>query len=297
MKKLFIGIGVLAVVIVIAALSGTSDKQPVDSKNTADLNNRITLQDAHGLAVDRQDSSKLYIATHTGILMLSKDTELQRVGTARDDYMGFSTHPTDANTFFSSGHLNSGGNIGFQKTTDGGKSWQKISDGAGGPVDFHAMTVSQADPNIVYGVFMGQLQRSYDAGKTWGTVNTKIGNIITLSTNTASADTVYAGTTNGLYVSQNRGNEWNKINGINGAITAVAVNPNDSQNIMVYSDNQGLIRSIDGLNTWTALKGYSGNTAMHLTSDTQNPSILYLINQALEIHKTANDGETWTKIR
>lgn len=297
MKKFLIGIGVLVALIAVIALAGSSDKQQNGSNNTSDSTGSVTLQDAHGLSVDRSDNSKVYVATHTGLLVLSNDKELQRVGISQDDYMGFSAHPTDANTFYSSGHPNGGGNIGFQKSVDGGKTWQKVSNGVGGPVDFHTMTVSQTDPNIVYGVYRRQLQRSSDEGKNWEIVNANIGNVITLITDSTSKDTVYAGTTNGLYVSKNRGNEWNKINGIVGAVTAVAVSPGNTQNMFVYADGQGLMRSSDGGTIWTNLKGYSGNMVVQLATDRQNPSTIYLINQTLDIQKTTNGGDSWAKVR
>lgn len=298
MKKIIVGITLVLVLIITLGFVQSSDRQQNENnKVTTSSSGAIGLRDAHGLAVDRQDSTKVYIATHTGLLQMTNEGDFQRVGNAQDDYMGFSAHPKDPNIFFSSGHPSKGGNIGFQKSTDGGKTWQKISNGIGGPVDFHTMTVSVADPNIIYGVYRGQLQRSSDEGKTWEVVNTSISNIITLSTDVTKGDTVYAGTTDGLYVSQNRGSEWNKINGISGAVTAVAIHPKDSQNITVYADNQGLLRTTDGGTTWTALKGYSGNKVMHIASDMQNPSTSYLINQALEIHKTTDAGETWSKVR
>lgn len=296
MKKFLIGIGVLVALIAIIALAGSSDEQQNGINNTPNSTSSVTLQDAHGLAVDRSDSSRVYVATHTGLLVLSDDKELQRVGTSQDDYMGFSAHPTDANAFYSSGHPSTGGNLGFLKSVDRGKTWHRISNGVGGPVDFHTMTVSQTDPSIVYGVYSGQLQRSSDEGKTWEIVNTSVGNIITLTTDNTSKDTVYAGTTNGLYVSKNRGNEWNKINGIAGTVTAIAVSPQNNQNMFVYADGQGLMRSTDGGTVWASLKGYSGNRVMQLATDRQNPSTIYLINQTLNIQKTTNGGDSWTKV-
>ncbi len=273
--------------------SASSNDKPTSTKPET-VN---SLQDAHGLAVDRKDSSKVYIATHTGLLVLKNDGEMQRVSEAEDDYMGFSAHPTDAGTFYTSGHPHHGGNLGFQKSTDGGKTWQKISDGAGGPVDFHAMTVGQADPSLVYGTYRGQLQRSTDEGKTWEVLKSAPGSIIALATSTTIKDTVYAGTTDGLYVSQNRGDEWSKVESINGAIATLAVNPKNGQELVAYTQAQGMTRSADGGATWGKLGGYTGSMVMHLAYDPQNPTTMYLVNQDLEIHKSNDGGETWKKIR
>ena len=294
MKKIAIGIVAVIILVFVILAASSSDQETPTNKSS----NSITLQDAHGLAVDRKDSSKVYIATHTGLLSMTKDADLQRVSDAQDDYMGFSAHPTDATIFYSSGHPSGGGNIGFQKSTDGGKTWQKVANGVGGPVDFHTMTASQADPNTIYGVYRGQLQRSSDEGKNWELVNASdIGNIITLTTDAANKDTVYAGTTSGLYVSQDKGSTWTKVGNLDGAVTAVSLSPKDSKTVVVYADGQGLMRSSDGGTTWTSLKSYTGNMVMQLAVDTQNPATLYLINQSLEIHKTTDGGDTWKKVR
>ena len=119
------------------------------------------------VAIQSTDSNKVYIATHHGLLVLVNEKDLFRVGTSRDDYMGFSVHPTNPNTYFSSGHPATGGNVGFQKSEDAGMTWKKISNGLGGPVDFHAMAVSPVNPDLAFGWFQGNLQRSTDGGKTW----------------------------------------------------------------------------------------------------------------------------------
>lgn len=286
---------ILVIAVGLIGLLSLGSPASEDKPNTS--NNAVTLQDAHGLAVDRKDSSKVYIATHTGLLVMQNDGELQRVGSAQDDYMGFSAHPTDPQIFYTSGHPRSGGNIGFQKSTDGGQAWQKVSDGVGGPVDFHSMTVSQAAPSLVYGVFRGQLQSSEDEGKTWEVLNDAPTNITSLATSTTVQDAIYAGTTNGLYISTNRGQSWNKLGSFNGLVTTLAINPKNDQEITAHVEGEGLVQSSDDGGTWKKLNSYSGNMVMHLAYDVQNPAAMYLINQGLEIHKTTDGGATWSKVR
>ena len=69
---------------------------------------------------------------------------------------------------YASGHPAGGGNLGFIASTDGGKSWTRRSDGVGGPVDFHQMDVSKADPQVIIGAYRG-LQISRNGGHSWET--------------------------------------------------------------------------------------------------------------------------------
>ncbi len=79
--------------------------------------------------------------------------------------MGFTPHPADESVLYASGHPAGGGNLGFIVSRDGGRGWSSLSPGVGGPVDFHQMDVSKADPSVIYGAH-GGLQASRDGGRT-----------------------------------------------------------------------------------------------------------------------------------
>lgn len=292
MKKILIG--VLLIVLVIFLLVAVKPNKDDNQKNQSETVSK--LQDAHGLAVDRKNPSRVYIATHTGLLALKNDTELVRVSDARDDYMGFSAHPKDANVFYSSGHPSGGGNIGFQKSSDGGKTWSKVSNGVGGPVDFHAMTVSQADPNIIYGTYNGQLQRSTNEGKDWDVVQTAPSGIYSLATNTDDSAVLYAGTANGLKSSNDKGATWSGLN-LAGTVATVSANPINSNELVAYVVDTGLMISTDSGKSWKQLDGYKGDLVMHIAYDPQNADTMYLVNQSLEIYKTTDGATTWSKVR
>jgi photosystem II stability/assembly factor-like uncharacterized protein len=293
LKKYVVWTGLAAVVIAGVWLMATPSEKNQETKQSE---SNIELRDAHGLAVDRKDSSKVYVATHTGLLSMDTNNKLQRVSESQDDYMGFSAHPSDPLVFYTSGHSASSGNLGFQKSTDGGKTWKKIADGVNGPVDFHTMTVSQVNPNVAYGVDHGKMQRSKDEGKNWEVVNTNMGNIITLATNRSSENNVFAGTTSGLYVSNDNGSSWDKLS-LTDAVTALTINPANDLELYAYANGQGLLTSIDGGKTWKQLAGYKGEMVTHLAIDPKVPTTVYLINQTLEVHKSTDNGQTWSKVR
>jgi hypothetical protein len=121
----------------------------------------------HGIAIDPADPSRLLLATHHGLFAMRADGSVSQVSRHDHDLMGFSPHPTERNLLFASGHPSSGGNLGVIVSRDGGINWQPLSPGERGPVDFHQMDVSKADPRVLYGAYAGTLQVSRDGWLHW----------------------------------------------------------------------------------------------------------------------------------
>lgn len=304
MKKIILlAAVVIGTIGLLLAVKGSNNSAGSTKSTTAYLTPVDSLRDAHGLAVDAADSNKLWIASHTGLHLLKNDKDLSLVGSGRGDYMGFSTHPTDPNTFYTSGHPAGGGNIGFQKTTDAGKSWQKVSDGLGGPVDFHSMAVDRTDPNVVYGMYQGQMQKSVDGGKSWQYVKGSPDGVIQLVAGAAQS-TVYAATQSGLQLSRDQAKTWTDLGGMDGgiqggAVVSVAANPKNDQELMSYSQQLGLAKSQDGGASWTKLDAAlpAGELVLYLAYDPTIPVNAYMLTKSLAIYKTTDGGASWSKVK
>ncbi len=248
----------------------------------------------HGLAVDQKNPEDLYIATHHGLLVLKNEKDLFQVGTKQDDYMGFSPDPTNGDVFYSSGHPAGGGNIGFQKSEDGGYTWKKISNGLGGPVDFHAMAVSPVDPKMAFGWFQGDLQVTKDSGSTWKKYQTNFP-VVHLAADTADANILYASSPLGLFKSTDGGVSWTRL--IDGFVATAAVNPKN-QHVLSISEAYGLAESSDGGANWKPLgEKFSGETPLFISFYRANPDIAYLLTEKNSIYKSVNAGASWTKIK
>lgn len=296
-KKVVIIILVVIVLVVIFFLSRQGkDSGNSDNSGSQKLTPVASITHGHGLAVDVNDPNKVYIATHHGLLVLVNDKDLFQIGDKKDDYMGFSPHPTDSKIFYSSGHPATGGNIGFQKSEDGGFSWKKVSNGLNGPVDFHAMAVSPINPNLIYGWFQGTLQRSLDEGKSWEVVSTTSYPVASLITDPKDENVVYAATPEGLKVSKDKAASWNQI--LDGYISVLAINPIDSQKMLVFSNQLGLAKSNDSSKTWEKIdETFGGQTPLFIAFTKQNPEIIYLLADKNSIYKSINNGDAWSKIR
>src|SRR3989344_4881455 len=256
----------------------------------------------HGLSVDVKDSSKVYIATHYGLLVLQNEKDLYRIGKSRDDYMGFSPHPTDSNIFFSSGHPSRGGNIGFQRSDDGGFTWKKVANGVNGPVDFHAMAVSPVNPNLVFGWYQGNVQRSTDQGKTWEIVNREV-LAVYLAADSGDENVVYAAMPRGegVLVSRDKGVNWSSLSKDleGGMVSVIAVHPNSAKILLTFSEKLGgLGKSSDGGQTWKKVNStFNGETILHIAFDSNKPEIVYGLTEKNSLYKSVDTGETWNKIR
>lgn len=259
-----------------------------------------SISHGHGLSVDVVDPNKLWIATHNGLLLLQDEKDLYRVGKSKDDYMGFSAHPTGPNIFFTSGHPSFGGNLGFQKSEDGGATWKKISNGANGPVDFHAMAISPVNPDIIYGWYAGNLQHSEDQGKNWKIVNREIAPI-QLAADSESRNKVYSATRNGVLVSNDKGTTWTMLSAelVGGAVIAIAIHPKDSQILLVFSEAlKGLGKSVDGGQMWSQIdERFKDEAVLYIAFSRIDPNIVYALTHGNKLFKSNNAGNAWVQIR
>jgi photosystem II stability/assembly factor-like uncharacterized protein len=179
---------------------------------------------------------------------------------------------------------------GVWKTTDGGLYWQNVSDGFFKTSAVGALTVADADPNVVF-AGMGEsnirgnvshgdgVYRSTDAGTTWthcGLDQTRF--IAEIRVHPKDADLVY--------------------------VAALG-------NVFGVNEQRGIFRSRDGGRSWEHVLFRSDRTgAIDLAMDMTNPRVLYaafwdvkrepwaLTSGGPEsgIFKSVDGGDTWTEI-
>ena len=129
---------------------------------------------------------RVLLNTHEGLYEYLAANSMKKISTDDFDVMGLATY---GRTLYSSGHPGAKSNmpnpIGLLSSTDGGKSWKKIS--LQGEVDFHMLEVGKSD---IYGAdsSSGQLMYSSDRGKKWRKLGeNKYSDIAVLGTKSGSA--------------------------------------------------------------------------------------------------------------
>ncbi|MDP3765257.1 MAG: hypothetical protein Q8R04_01985, partial [Nanoarchaeota archaeon] len=175
-------------------------------------------------------------------------------------------------------------------------TWKRVSLGSSGPVDFHAMAVSQANPDTIYGWYQGNLQRSDNGGKSWDIVNSQLPHIIALATDSKDENKVYAATIKGLMVSANKGKDWEQLsNDLAGAqVSGITINPKNPQEMISFSGKLGMAKSTDAGKTWQSIsEKFNGETPLYIAYNKQNPDIVYTITEAQKIYKSVDGGNSW----
>jgi photosystem II stability/assembly factor-like uncharacterized protein len=243
-----------------------SSTLPICAQEATSLADLLGHSHVHGLALDPKDSGRLLLATHHGLHALALDTgAVTPVGESRQDFMGFSVAGQDR--FFASGHPEEGGNSGVLRSEDGGVTWTRLSDGVDGPVDFHQMTVSAADPDSVYGVHLGILQRSRDGGITWETVAPAPESLIDLAASFADPERLFAATEAGLLVSADGGQGWQPAGPWTAPVSFVEAGPGEVVHAFVLGE--GLVRAEEGaIDDWTLVSPpFGGDYLLHFATD------------------------------
>lgn len=243
----------------------------------------------HGLAIDREDSQKLLIATHHGLFRAGPDGKAELISPVQD-FMGFTPDPSDPRSLYASGHPAGGGNLGFISSTDNGVTWDQISPGADGPVDFHQLTVSSVNPQVLYGAY-GALQVSRDAGKTWSVVGPLPEKLIDLAASAKDADALYAATEGGLLISRDGGQSWETV--INGApVSLIEVTADGSLNAFVLG--QGLVRVTEADMVFkTTSASWGDRILLHIAVDPVDGNRMFAASHQGDIFATTDGGTNW----
>jgi photosystem II stability/assembly factor-like uncharacterized protein len=184
--------------------------------------------------------------------------------------------------------FNSGGNhSALYKSTDGGKSWNKIHNGfPEGKLGRIALAVAPSDPSRLYAVLETEkdsdkgLYRSEDAGKSWTRTSGDFELVVRpfyfsrIVVDPKNPDILMKA---GLYgsISKDGGKTFRSINGgMHPDFHDYWFDPNNSNVIYVGTDG-GVYRSWDGGNVWEMVKNLPVSQFYHVSFDNQTPYKVY----------------------
>ena len=181
---------------------------------------------------------------------------------------------------------------GVYKTTDRGKTWVNVSDGAFKTGSVGALTVAPSDKNVIYA----------GMGETCIRGNMSAGD--------------------GIYRSVDGGDSWTHLGlGETHFVGEIAVHPEDEDIAWVAAlghafgnegnEERGVFKTTDGGETWEKVLYHNEHTgAVDITVDPNNPRVLYASlweayrnpwkmssgGEGSGLYKSTDGGETWTNI-
>ncbi|WP_338674298.1 sialidase family protein [Streptomyces sp. SCSIO 30461] len=282
-RRLLAATVILALGAAVTACSGDSDS---DSANEAapPKTSAVVHGHVHGLGIDPSDG-RIYVASHQGVFTLGEDGAARRVGTSRDDFMGFTV--TKANTFLASGHPAQGtgghSNHGLIQSTDAGRTWQPRS--LTGEADFHSLEYAHG---IIYGYDStnASLRVSKD-GSAW--VDRAELQALDIAVSPADPDTVLATTADGVAKSADGGRTFAP-----GRQPVIAFLSWVAPRVLYgMDDSGGISRSTDGGSTWKQAGAVPGGQAQALTAvDAKR----ILAATQTGVYESKDGGETFTKL-
>jgi photosystem II stability/assembly factor-like uncharacterized protein len=198
-----------------------------------------------------------------------------------------------------------GAGSGLFKSTDGGESWTRLSNGLPQKPGRIGIALTPAQPRRVYAVVDadpdGGVYRSDDAGESWTRVGSDarvwsrgwyFGGITVEPDN---ADVVYSCNVN-LYRSEDGGKTWLPIKGAPGGddYHTLWIDPRNPRRRILGTD-QGAVVSLNGGRTWSSWFNQPTGQFYHVITDTQFPYWVYGAQQdsgaaAIPSHTNTIDG-------
>ncbi len=151
-------------------------------------------------------------------------------------------HPSDANLLFAGTWR-----LGW-RTPNLGKRWIRIQNGIYWDSHLFSIRINPENPEIVFAGACSGIYRSTNGGDQWTRLRSGLPSEAkrtrTLRFDPKDPKTIYAGTTAGLYRSVNNGADWKQLLK-DVVVNTILIDPNDSQTVMLGTDDAGVLKSTD----------------------------------------------------
>ena len=196
----------------------------------------------------------------------------------------------------------SGKNSGLYKSTDGGETWKKITNGLPGANDGLGrvwVTTSLSNSQRMYAIVSaennGGIYRSDNAGESWTLVHTNsrlLGRDIQV--HPTNENVVFIANV-ASYRSDDAGKTWTSIKGAPGGddYQRLWINPLQPK-IRLFSADQGAVITVNGGKTWSSWYNQPTTQLYHVSTDNQFPYWVYGGQQesgAIGIASRSNGGQ------
>ncbi len=168
------------------------------------------------------------------------------------------------------------------RTNDGGEHWSNITkeNGLIDDSDVFSIIMDPMNPQNLYLSACSGIYRSVNQGAKFEKVKgipsdsrrTRV-----LMEDPSAENTVYAGTTNGLWKTTDAGHTFTLHGNPNYIINDVNIDPKNTQRVLLATDRTGVLMSEDGGKSFQAANsGFSARQISAIAQDRTNPNMLYV---------------------
>ncbi len=181
-----------------------------------------------------------------------------------------------------------------------GRQWVNVSNGIMDTV-IKDVVVSDEDPEVVYIISDKAVYVTDNSGESWSELlsfrtTENFINVIALS---GDSETVYVGTTDGLFRGIDRGSTWERIfrgvGDLENAVFSIAINLRDSE-IIIIGTMSGIFVTEDRGRKWSKAKNLQAQSIVtSIATDGSNHNILYAASGD-GVYKSFDSGASWNRI-
>lgn len=200
-----------------------------------------------------------------------------------------------------------GATVGVYKRDDPGTAWAERVEGMES-VYVVPLVADPTRPGTMYAGTTGGVYKSTDRAEHWKPINQglsidAVGGAMSHGVNAIvldpmNRDTLYIGTTRGLFTSADGGARWVQNRMIpQGSVAALAINPIKSSVLYAGGARMGVVKSVDRGATWTAINtGLTNQAIRTLTLDPRQPEMLFAGTNG-GAFRTMDGGAHWTPMK
>ena len=181
--------------------------------------------------------------------------------------------PRDANTIYAGTWWRA------YKTTDGGKNWRLIKKGMIDDSDVFAVDINSHNPDHIIASACSGIYQSFNKGENWSKIKgipSRSRRTRAILQNPGKAGTIYAGTTEGFWMSSDGGKRWALTTSKKLEINSIAVHPSDPNRVYIATNNYGVMVSTNGGRSFGSNNGnFTSRFTYKITPDSERPNRFY----------------------